>query len=212
MRVAAEPINLRNDQLGTIQAGSIKQKGALQNSPIICAIHLMYWHARLDRAPDHVFRSAAARKRHDQIGLAFVKHPLIAQWASFLAEFVPLALRDLIWLARDAPAPPCGLGQYAMPAVQGDAKKVTAHRFGNGAKETGSRSFIHRAARRRGDRMRRREFISLIGVMAAVWPFVTRAQKDGGSRRSSLVPIRIISKWVGMKPLATGDCPIRLSR
>src|SRR5260370_12713651 len=86
-------------------AWSIKQKGALQNSPIICAIHLMYWHACLDRAPDHVFRSAAARKRHDQIGLAFVKHPLIAQWASFLAEFVPLALRDLIWLARDAPAP-----------------------------------------------------------------------------------------------------------
>jgi len=36
---------------------------------------------------------------------------------------------------------PCGLGQYAMPAVQGDAKKVTAHRFGNGAKETGSRFF-----------------------------------------------------------------------
>ena len=34
---------------------------------------------------------------------------------------------------------PCGLGQYAMPAVQGDAKKVTAHHFGNDAKETGSR-------------------------------------------------------------------------
>ena len=34
---------------------------------------------------------------------------------------------------------PCGLGQYAMPAVQGDAKKVTVHRFGNGAKETGTR-------------------------------------------------------------------------
>src|SRR5215471_3048435 len=64
----------------------------------------MYWHARLDRAPDHVFCSAAARKRHDQIGLALVEHPLIAQWASFLAEFVPLALRDLIRLARDAPA------------------------------------------------------------------------------------------------------------
>jgi len=46
-----------------------------------------------------------ARKRHDQIGLAFVEHPLIAQWASFLAEFVPLALRDLIRLAWDAPAP-----------------------------------------------------------------------------------------------------------
>src|SRR5437773_12128342 len=56
----------------------------------------MYWHARLDRAPDHVFRSAGTRKRHDQIGLAFVEHPLIAQWASFLAEFVPLSLRDLI--------------------------------------------------------------------------------------------------------------------
>jgi hypothetical protein len=65
----------------------------------------MYWHARLDRAPDHVFRSAAARKRHDQIGLAVVEHPLIAQWASFLAEFVPLTLWNLIRLARDAPAP-----------------------------------------------------------------------------------------------------------
>jgi hypothetical protein len=41
---------------------------------------------------------------------------------------------------------PCGLGQYAMPAVQGDAKKVTAHRFGNGAKETGSR-FLHYSPR-----------------------------------------------------------------
>jgi hypothetical protein len=48
--------------------------------PIVCAIHLVYCHARLDRAPDHVFRSAAARKRHDQIGFALVEHPLIAQW------------------------------------------------------------------------------------------------------------------------------------
>jgi hypothetical protein len=39
--------------------------------PILCAIYLMYWHARLDRALDHVFRSATARKRHDQIGLSF---------------------------------------------------------------------------------------------------------------------------------------------
>jgi hypothetical protein len=38
------------------------------------------------------------------------------------------------------------LGQYAMPAVQSDAKKVTAHRFGNGAKETGSR-FLHYSPR-----------------------------------------------------------------
>jgi hypothetical protein len=37
---------------------------------------------------------------------------------------------------------PCGLGQYAMPAVQGDAKKVTPHSFRNGAKEAGSR-FLH---------------------------------------------------------------------
>ena len=41
---------------------------------------------------------------------------------------------------------PCGLGQYAMPAVQSDAKKVAAHRFGNGAKETGSR-FLHYSPR-----------------------------------------------------------------
>jgi hypothetical protein len=33
-----------------------------------------------------------------------------------------------------------------MPAVQSDAKKVTAHRFGNGAKETGSR-FLHYSSR-----------------------------------------------------------------
>jgi hypothetical protein len=33
---------------------------------------------------------------------------------------------------------PCWLGQYSMPAIQGDAKKITAHRFSNGAKETGS--------------------------------------------------------------------------
>jgi hypothetical protein len=33
-----------------------------------------------------------------------------------------------------------------MPAVQSDAKKVTAHRFSNGAKETGSR-FLHYSPR-----------------------------------------------------------------
>jgi hypothetical protein len=47
----------------------------------------------LTARPDHVFCSAAARKRHNQIGLAFVENPLIAQWASFFDEFVPLALR-----------------------------------------------------------------------------------------------------------------------
>jgi hypothetical protein len=55
------------------------------NSPIVRAIHLMYRHARLGRAPDHVFCSAATRERHNQIGLAFVEHPLIAQWTSFFA-------------------------------------------------------------------------------------------------------------------------------
>jgi hypothetical protein len=85
------------------------------NSPIVCAIHLMYWHTRLDRAPDHVFRSAGARKRHDQIGLAFVEHPLIAQWASFLADFVPLALRDLIRLAQNAPARRPGISILSAP-------------------------------------------------------------------------------------------------
>src|SRR6516225_10118871 len=34
------------------------------------------------------------------------------------------------------------LGKYDMPAFQSDAKKVTAHRFGYGAKKTGSR-FLH---------------------------------------------------------------------
>ena len=74
------------------------------NLPIVCAIHLVYCHARADRAPDHVFCSASTRKRHDQIGLAFIEHPLITQWTSFLTDFIPLALRDLILLTRDAPA------------------------------------------------------------------------------------------------------------
>jgi hypothetical protein len=76
----------------------------LPNSPIVCTIHLMEWHARLDREPDHVFRSGAARKGHDQIGLAFIEHPLIAQWGSFLSEFVPFALRQLIGFARLRPS------------------------------------------------------------------------------------------------------------
>jgi len=65
----------------------------------------MYCHARLDRAPDDVFCSAAARERHNQIGLAFLEHPLIAQWASFFAELVSFALREPIRFARYAPAP-----------------------------------------------------------------------------------------------------------
>jgi hypothetical protein len=65
----------------------------------------MYCDARLDRSPDHVFCSAAAWEHHNQIGLAFVEHPLIAQWAGFFAEFVPFALREPIRFARDAPAP-----------------------------------------------------------------------------------------------------------
>ncbi len=64
----------------------------------------MSWHAGLDRATDQAFRSAAAWKRHDQIGVAFVEHPLIAQLAGFLPKFVPLA-QDLIWLARKSPPP-----------------------------------------------------------------------------------------------------------
>src|SRR6516162_1913965 len=77
----------------------------LLNLPIVCAIHLVYCHARLDRAPDDVFCSAAARECHNQIGLAFLEHPLIAQWASLFSELVPFALREPIWFARDAPAP-----------------------------------------------------------------------------------------------------------
>src|SRR6516164_7828689 len=89
----------------------------------------MYWHASLDRAPDYVFRSAAARKGHDQIGLAFVKHPLIAQWRSFLADFVPLALGDLIRLARDAPARRPSIS-YPVSAARVTVNQHREERFG----------------------------------------------------------------------------------
>jgi hypothetical protein len=103
-RSAAKLLTKDEAQRNPLQRGARLARLDCLNLPIVCAIHLMYWDARLDRAPDHVFCSAAARKRHNQIGLAFVEHPLIAQWASFLADFIPLALRDLIRLARDAPA------------------------------------------------------------------------------------------------------------
>jgi len=66
-------------QRGWGAAGEARVRLDCFNLPIVGAIHLMYCHARLDRAPDHVFCSAAAWKRHNQIGLAFVEHPLIAQ-------------------------------------------------------------------------------------------------------------------------------------